>query len=506
VFMDQTLARLTQIWPWLPSLLAWGPWVQMYQWWLMGTVGGLVGLVALMIGMVRRHDQDDSESYGTARFATPREILASATFDGAGIVAGRLHGHLLQLDPEEDVLVVGPKGTGKSSGVIIPTLRQWAQSIICFDLSGELVKMTARAREKIGPVYIFDPLNPKGDHYNLFDGIRWGVNEEIDVQRAVDHLSYIEPHTVRSEAGTFYRPWAQALLEAVILYIHHSRTQAHSVQGLLDFFSSADSQIPTLLRAMESYPNKKISTTATLILRNRADLIKNIFSSVFAWILPWNEHLLASVTGDTTIPIEALQYGSDPCTLYLRFSVEDLQGRLNRQARIMGDQIGARLCDREDPTTYDHRLLWIFDDLAEYGNYPLVLLTTAHRRKYGHAFLGACQSFGQLMERYGPNTGGLLSNCTTWVLFQPMERREADVIAGRLDDMTVTDTVERLTRTSWSQTSRSIGEQSHRRALMTPDEIMRLAGPDERQVLVCASGERPALIEQARWYECEERS
>ena len=48
-------------------------------------------------------------------------------------------------------------GQGRGIGFVIPNLLEQRHSIICLDIKGENAALTARHRERLGPVHVFDP-------------------------------------------------------------------------------------------------------------------------------------------------------------------------------------------------------------------------------------------------------------------------------------------------------------------------------------------------------------
>ena len=71
-----------------------------------------------------------------------------------GILFGKKFG-LLGYSPEQDeghILVLGPSGTGKTSALLIPTLRSWQGTALVVDISGD-ISANVQAENKI----IFDP-------------------------------------------------------------------------------------------------------------------------------------------------------------------------------------------------------------------------------------------------------------------------------------------------------------------------------------------------------------
>lgn len=106
------------------------------------------------------------QTFGKARFSELDEVLKTG-LQGAGIVFGKM-GHKLITKPptvEGHTLIVGGTGTGKSRGVVIPTLLKWEGSALIMDIKGELSKITSDRRRKYGKVFIFNP-EGNGDCYD----------------------------------------------------------------------------------------------------------------------------------------------------------------------------------------------------------------------------------------------------------------------------------------------------------------------------------------------------
>lgn len=71
-----------------------------------------------------------------------------------GILFGKKFG-LLAYSPEQDeghILVLGPSGTGKTSALLIPTLRSWQGTALVVDISGD-ISANVNTPNKI----VFDP-------------------------------------------------------------------------------------------------------------------------------------------------------------------------------------------------------------------------------------------------------------------------------------------------------------------------------------------------------------
>lgn len=146
-------------------------------------------------------------TFGRARFAEGNEVI-QAGLHGAGIVFGRMGKALITKPPqiEGHTLVVGGTGTGKSRGVVIPSLLAWPGSALVIDIKGELSHITSTRRRQYGRVYIFDP-EGNGDCYDP-------ILACTDVANAQELARTLIPLPHNSEP--FWAQAAQAILAAAV--------------------------------------------------------------------------------------------------------------------------------------------------------------------------------------------------------------------------------------------------------------------------------------------------
>lgn len=455
-----------------------------------GVLTAAAGLLALGARSARARPSPSGR--GTARWSTPREIQRSGVWRQDGPIVGYAHRRHLRLPRQKHLLMVGPAGSGKSI-MMRKTLETYRGSVICLDLKGTLTEETAAIRAGMGQsVEVFDPVHG-GAHLNPCDWIGWGTGTEVaDIQRVVEHLTYTEANT-RSDAGLYYLSEAQEALWALIPYLHYSRIEEPSLGGLRRFLSVSGTEIRGRIRDMLAFgqptPHPVMDGWAKQVVAKSLDLLDKIWSAARRWLMAWVDPVLSWHTHETTIDWRTFQQSDTPATLYLRVSVEDLQGRLRAFTRLLLDLLSMRLCDRPEQA-YRHDVLWVLDDMAELRYLPMIERLTAYLRGYGHLLLGGTQSFAQLWQWFG-RFSGVLNNTAAWVLFRPNHYDEAHVIAQNLGEMTVVEPVIRVTR-AMRGGSRSMGTQSHSRLLMTEDELRYDLTED--QVILCVGGHRPMLV------------
>lgn len=99
---------------------------------------------------------------------------------------------LMALQGEGHAIVSGPTGSGKSAGILIPTLLTYSGSVVAIDVKGELARATAHRRTAFGPVHIVDPFSivaDATDGLNPLDLIDFAApGEEYDLAAEIASL------------------------------------------------------------------------------------------------------------------------------------------------------------------------------------------------------------------------------------------------------------------------------------------------------------------------------
>ena len=115
--------------------------------------------VGLIVGALLSPYKFQVNTQGSARIAELRDInkMALLGFDGFCQVVGKFKGRFLMLKETLATLCCAPPGTGKTAGVVIPTIFNSDKlSIIVNDPKPELCYSTSGARAKVGPVFIIN--------------------------------------------------------------------------------------------------------------------------------------------------------------------------------------------------------------------------------------------------------------------------------------------------------------------------------------------------------------
>lgn len=148
-------------WKWLVKAFKAQTSLPFYFW--LPTIPFFSFFIILITGVVTNPHSWLSTIHGSGRIATKKDIEKMGLFKGFIVVLGRWHGKLLRLPETLSVLVLAPPGTGKTVGVVMPTIFESNNiSIIVNDPKPELCYKTSGYRQTIGPVFV----------------INWGAEDE----------------------------------------------------------------------------------------------------------------------------------------------------------------------------------------------------------------------------------------------------------------------------------------------------------------------------------------
>ena len=154
-------------------------------------------------------------TYGSARWASRKEVRRAGLLGDAGVFLGRLGEEYLRHDGPEHVLAFAPTRSGKGVGLVIPTLLSWTGSAVIHDIKGENWKLTAGWRSLFSHCLLFNPTDRRSARYNPLLEVRRGVEEVRDVQNIADIL--VDPEGVLDRRNHWEKT-SHSLLVGTILH------------------------------------------------------------------------------------------------------------------------------------------------------------------------------------------------------------------------------------------------------------------------------------------------
>ncbi len=152
------------------------PW-RLFEWWFtyeayapeifeqggaIAAAGGMAGALFAILNSVWRARQNQLvTTYGSARWATPKEIKEAGLFAAKGVFLGRFENNYLRHDGPEHVMCFAPTRSGKGVGLVLPTLLSWTSSAVVHDIKGENWELTSGWRSAFSHCLLFNPTDKK---------------------------------------------------------------------------------------------------------------------------------------------------------------------------------------------------------------------------------------------------------------------------------------------------------------------------------------------------------
>ena len=184
--------------------------------------------VGLIIGAIFSPYKFQTNIHGSARVAELRDInkMALLGFDGFCQVVGKFNGRFLLLKETLATLCCAPPGTGKTAGVVIPTIFHSEKlSIIVNDPKPELCYSTTGARAKVGPVFVINwgaEDNPsEGIYYPSWNPLSPNAMPEVGPDRDmyVDSMCNILVEDPKGGADPHWSKTGRAALTGFIHFV-----------------------------------------------------------------------------------------------------------------------------------------------------------------------------------------------------------------------------------------------------------------------------------------------
>ena len=467
---------------------------------IIAAAGGF-GSIALAIAMSvwRARDAREVTTYGSARWATPREVRAAGLLGPDGVLLGRLGREYLRHDGPEHVLCFAPTRSGKGVGLVVPTLLTWASSCIVHDIKGENYGLTAGWRTRFGRVLKFDPTQVGSDAYNPLLEVRRGSWEVRDVQNIADIL--VDPEGAL-EKRNHWEKTSHALLVGAILHVLYAEADK-TLAGVGAFLSDPRRPIETTLQAMMTtrhlgeMPHPVVASAARELLNKSENERSGVLSTAMSFLGLYRDPVVAEVTSRCDWRIADLVEGARPVTLYLVVPPSDIS-RTKPLVRLIFNQVGRRLTEELEGKRRRHKLLLMLDEFPALGRLDFFESALAFMAGYGiRAFLIA-QSLNQIEKAYGPNNA-ILDNCHVRISFATNDERTARRVSDALGTATEIRDSKNYAghRLSPWLGHLMVSRQETARPLLTPGEVMQLPPSDE---LVLVSGVHPIRATKARYY------
>lgn len=394
-------------------------------------------------------------------------------------------------------LVFAGSGGFKTTSVTVPTALKWGGGLVALDPSNEVAPMVIAHRRKAGrDVFVLDPKDPTTG-FNVLDWIgRYGATREEDV---VAVASWVVTDTGRSTSirDDFFRASALQLITALIADVCLSGHTEKENQHLRQMRANLSEPEPKLRERLQKiYDNSE----SEFVKENVAPFIAmtpETFSGVYANAVKETHWLsypnYAALVSGSTFSTDAI--GEDKTDIFVNLDLKALETHPGLARTIIGALLNA-VYNRNGQMK--GRTLFLLDEVARLGYLRILETARDAGRKYGISLVLLFQSIGQMREAYGGRDAtSKWFESASWVSFAAINDPEtADYISRRCGNTTVE--VDQLSRSSaMSGSSRTRSKQLASRALILPEEVLRMRGDEQ---IVFTAGNAPLRCGRAIWF------
>lgn len=489
-----------------------------------GFVGALMtgaGLFWLFDGMV--FGTTATRSHGDARWASRGEIKKAKLLNPWGIVLGKFgkpkqRGEYLraQSDNHGTVLTSGPPRSGKTAGILTPTMLEYRGSPIVYDVKGEIYENTSRARVQKGdkvlvlaPYDIVFPHNPDAS----LVGQSHGFNPLIEIAEMEDleqRLTEIGKISAALLAPKSYGGAEASLMEDADTIFKAAGSIVcnepnPSIGRILEILTP---QIPkegdaadyrTMFAMLAARAPEPLSRAALMRFSGQDNKQLGIYMSVLlgGGLKAWESPAIQRATQKNEFDFSKLRW--EPHSIYICIP-EAYRQEAKPLVRLFIQHalnvLRRRLVSHDEVFL---PVLFAIDEFHSLGKMEGVLQAVTTLPGYGGRLLLIVQSPASLREHYGAAGEDIfLESAQLHVWLTPNNDETKAKLSKALGNMTISQ--KSISGKAWSSRSHEGRNESWSekgRALLTPEEVGRLGS---EEVIITGKGLFPIRTDRVSYF------
>jgi type IV secretion system protein VirD4 len=336
-----------------------------------------------------------------ARFASRGELseLRVRRSQPGRVTLGVHHRKLIAAEVRASILVVGPSQAGKTRGLVVPALLEWAGPLLSTSIKSDVVHSTHAARSKRGEVRIFDPTGSCGLPSAPWSPIVASRSWEGARRTAARLLGVGEHGMARSADETFWRPAGARYLAPLLLAAAYGDL---TMREVLSWIATTNEQEPAeLLESCESPGAQPALEALRSVWDADARFRSSLLQTVATGLDPWQEPQIAAATiGDSQISARWLLDGHN--TLYLIAPAEDQRRLRGLFVALLADITAGAFADSaRSGKPIDPALLLALDEVANIAPLPNLDEIASTGPGQGVQLLSVFQDISQAADRWG---------------------------------------------------------------------------------------------------------
>ena len=336
-----------------------------------------------------------------------------------------------------NVLVVGSSGSGKTTGVVIPNLLQMEGSYVISDPKGNLHRKYASVLKGHGySVKKLSFIHPQdSEHYNFF---RY-IHSRQDIMKIAHMLVGGDNH---HSLDPFWDDMGEILFASILAYIYENCPKKFwTMENAAKLLDACDCDVRQDVSAMdkimeraESQSSRSMAVRLYKKFRCGAEKTrKSVLITTFGHIAFMDSPDICRMMETDTINIPSI--GKRKTALFVEIS--DTDRSLDRLANLFFTQAIQELCRYADEECEDNRLpvpvRFFLDDFAtncRIEDFPRMIASIRSREISTVLMI---QAESQLTQLYGHDGRTIIGNCDTYVYLGGNDLDTARAVSERSD-------------------------------------------------------------------------
>ena len=409
-------------------------------------------------------------------------------------------------DLNNNILVVGGSGSGKTYRFVKPNLMQMSSSYVITDPKGEIMRSSAGFLREFGyQIKVLNLLNAKGmkksSRYNPFRYIR----NDMDIVKLVTTFMAATKKKDAQSGEQYWDDMAGLLLQALFYYVYYEGVEVdgqyhYDFKGVMKLVNMLDVEedertgarkqteldgIFTKLK--QKNPNHPAVISYFKALKGAADSVRCIISTLNSRTTCLQTNEILDLLSDDEMDITTI--GIRKTVVYCM--IPDNDKTYNFLVSMLYQQMFQQLYHQAD-FVYDGELpIHVTFLLDEFANVSLPdeflsWLTTMRSRNMSSIII--LQNLAQIKALYKDHWENIPGNCDTLIYLGGNEQTTHEYISKLLDKQTIDKQTHG--QTTGKQGSASTNEDVLGRELMLPGEVRKM---NRKKCLIIINGKDPAI-------------
>lgn len=463
-----------------------------------------ISLLKLLYNVKMNYQSINKGQHGTNEFEKVKNmkkqylIIPSKQeeYEGKGgtIIAGLHEGNNYQLlidDAPVHTMVIGITRSGKGETFVVPMIDVQSRasekpSMVINDPKGELAGASYETLKQRGyEVHVFNLI--QHDMSMGFNPLQlvidsWKRGRTSDAQKYANSVAYSLYHDPNAK-DPFWSNSAKSLVTAIILaltedLVNQGKEERVTMYSVANFLSTKGSDnnedgnnaLDLFFKARgENNPARMMYATSNFATGNTRG---SIFSVAMDKLQIFTLEPNAKVTGYNSLDLTDIGFGDKPIALFIATPDSDKSNEV--LASILISQLYRINSEKATKSKSGKMKRNVHFLLDEFGNMSTIegmagMVTVGAGRGFRYHLI--IQAYSQVKTMYGDESDTIIGNCSNQIYILTEDKSTAEHYSGMLGTRTITDVSRSGELHSFDK---SHSESTKERALLTPDELMRL--------------------------------